>query len=369
MELLTYGERLRNISLSIDIVDDDTLNDIKRNTKDYFKKLGIDFFEFLVPGIVDGGEGLHSEWHNGNQKWSQKLRNDIGEYKGQISYSFDKKRTLCIISENGGKLSQKDNVYKNIWGNKNEILDNFPPYVDLSNSDTYASIMIPLVGDNERKIGIINFEFDKNFENTFQLQNELYLITDAFKTLYVLNRANQTQKVNTNQAISSLSRLDSFPLNFNKPKVFVASSKSADSLVLKSIESVLMKFTDDVEVDYWYKIDEAGNITSQILNSISNCSFGICYLSEFIDHSEGQLKFKDNPNVMFEAGMIHGLSRISKQGPKNWIPIREKEEYAGRIPFDIASERRLVVPRSIRGEFEKEEFETKLEEMLNRLVE
>jgi hypothetical protein len=102
------------------------------------------------------------------------------------------------------------------------------------------------------------------------------------------------------------------------------------------------------------------NINTQIGREILESRFGICYLSEPDGTASG--RFRDNPNVVFEAGMLHArttaVSDAEGNEPAGWIPIREVA--SPDPPFDFASERILYVPRSQRGELN----ETRLRETL-----
>ncbi|MEP0266318.1 TIR domain-containing protein [Dokdonia sp.] len=364
MELQSFAEHLKNISLSIDIVNDITFTRVKTEMTEYFKKLDIQFFEFLVPSIVEDSQGLNTFWHIGGKPWSKRIKDDTGKYKGQISYSFDRDMKLCIVATNNAKLSEATG-YNNLWKDQNEIIK-LPQYEDLSNSPTYSSIMIPVKDRSDNMLGIFNFEFGNNIEITMSLQEELELLTQAFSNLYVLNRANNTQRVNTNKVLSSLSKLSSFSVNFKKPKIFVATSGKADQNVVKSIQKVLDNYKDKVTIKYWYKSRKPGSIIREIMDDIENCTFGICYLSDCIKDGN-HFHYPDNPNVIFEAGMLHGLSRLAANGPKNWIPIREADELAGKLPFDIANERILEVPRN-NDKFNKKAFETELDNVLQELI-
>ena len=115
-------------------------------------------------------------------------------------------------------------------------------------------------------------------------------------------------------------------------------------------------------MNYWEDSTEAGNITMQIIRDIGNSDFGLCYFSE----PTAQGRFEDNANVLFEAGMMQALANSHSALLRAWIPIREKE--SASIPFDIASERILLVDRA-NGIFENNIFEEALRQRMNTLLE
>lgn len=82
-----------------------------------------------------------------------------------------------------------------------------------------------------------------------------------------------------------------------------------------------------------------------MLNGLGKCRYGICYLSELIDDTD---TYRDNPNVIFKSGILHGCSEIGQQILASWIPVREK---ISDIPsFDLTSERTAVVDRDNKRE-------------------
>jgi hypothetical protein len=116
-----------------------------------------------------------------------------------------------------------------------------------------------------------------------------------------------------------------------------------------------------------------GNIHIQLLEELSQCRFGICYFSE-ISQESGEIQYKDNANVLFEAGMLHGRSANTTKNPANWIPIREESSKDNQnnetIPFDLYSERMITVKRA-KGKIKKvakRAFIKDLRESLDEMV-
>jgi hypothetical protein len=99
-----------------------------------------------------------------------------------------------------------------------------------------------------------------------------------------------------------------------------------------------------------------GNINQQLIEAIRNCRYAICYLSR--KNSAGD--FRDNRNVIFEAGMFHGRTEETSAVPSRWIPVREKDSH--RPPFDFAQERILLVERNKDGSLKQKVFANKFRE-------
>ncbi len=102
-----------------------------------------------------------------------------------------------------------------------------------------------------------------------------------------------------------------------------------------------------------------------LLAELGTCRYGVCYFSELDDTSTNG-EYRDNPNVLFEAGMLHGRSDSDAQKPASWIPIREKA--SSPAPFDFAAERMILVPRTRKGTLQKKQFQELFRKRLDGLV-
>jgi predicted nucleotide-binding protein len=126
---------------------------------------------------------------------------------------------------------------------------------------------------------------------------------------------------------------------------------------------VLEEFENQLRVVRWDQIEDSGTITTQLTEEITKSRFGICYLSEPQDDAS---RFADNPNVVFEAGMLHALAALSPQERSGWIPIREEKSLP--TPFDFAGERIEVVPRGGADRLNEARFRTRLRARLQNLL-
>ncbi len=150
--------------------------------------------------------------------------------------------------------------------------------------------------------------------------------------------------------------------------MFIATSGRADRRVTGEIKKVLDKFSDQVDFVHWEKISRSGNVTKQIVEEISRSKFGLCYFSEPTTAPDDPAhKFRDNPNVVFEAGMLQALTNSPNAEPTGWIPVREKS--SPDAPFDFAAERILTVDRLHDGELNEDAFQERLEDRVASLLE
>ena len=139
-------------------------------------------------------------------------------------------------------------------------------------------------------------------------KDELMTLADAIAILIELRDANKSQTEGTDTAVTQLGRFlrtAKFP-RLTKPNLFLASADDADTQVLGILREVLAEYDSMVSVFDWQEIADAGAITSQIADRIVRSRYGICYFSE-PDPSDAGHKYVDNPNVIFEAGMLHAL--------------------------------------------------------------
>ena len=154
------------------------------------------------------------------------------------------------------------------------------------------------------------------------------------------------------------------------PQIFVAypgverlemEARAEHEAIIEIIRDVIDGFSDILKAVYWEDLTEAGNINMQIIRDISNSELGLCYFSE--PTAEGQ--FQENANVLFEAGMMQALVNFPSTRLRAWIPVREKESTS--IPFDIASERILLVDRTD-GKLDKTSFADALRQRVATLI-
>lgn len=221
--------------------------------------------------------------------------------------------------------------------------------------------------------GVYCIESSQYIEITDVAKWELRTLADALAILYGSWDFTRSQSACTGYAISDLRDLldrAKFP-KLAKPHMFLAFSSRADETVRLLILDVLGQFKDQLEWTNWAQMYDSGNISEQIGKEILESRFGICYLSEPVedDHDEPR-RYTDNPNVVFEAGMLHArTTATADQGvgePAGWIPIREGN--SPPPPFDFAAERILYIPRSNSGELNETKFRQMLTDRLRALL-
>jgi hypothetical protein len=356
----TFGDHLRQFARSVDIVDDQTLDAVRDLIYSYVSdELDAAYFSLAREQQVDGRVGLRTVWSSSNQDHATTIRNAEGGYTSQISVSFDQGKPLWVVDPERGSLRNAKS-YVDLWSEMPDL----PTYQAPINRDMKTSIIVPLVHWS-RILGVIYMESTAYLEIADVTKDELTLLADTIAILLELRQANRAQLTGTREAVNDLTltlRNTKFP-RLTKPQIFIAFSGDADDNVIGVIQEVLDKFSDTLRAVQWTGIEESGSITLGLIEEIARSRFGICYFSEPTDSGNG---FSDNPNVLFEAGMLHSLTNSPVAVPTGWIPIREKQ--SPKIPFDFASERILIISRRNDGTLAEETFRADLRKRIEALL-
>ncbi len=361
-----FSEYLYQFSLSVDLVEDETLNEIRGIIWQYLQKaLSLCFLEELHPTKVNNDQGLKIVWGEGTDQkgYSNALKKADGSYSGQTSYAYDHKKPMWIVARNNQTLLNLTDCYDDYWSDSKNI----PKYWKFHQNDIRTSIIITFK-IYQNNYGILNLESHNYLKFDKKLSEELSKIANSLGILVNLCTNNEERLQCTRKAVRNLrATSDRLPLRINgNNRIFLASSNRANNDVIGAIRNVLSQFSS-YDIIYWKDISDSGNINEQIIHEISNSSFGIIYLSESQDSKDsGNTQYKDNPNVLFEAGMFQALTKEPTSPVFGWIPIREKE--SSRIPFDFASDRILIIPRLHTGQLNKESFEEQLTKLIQAIV-
>ena len=290
-------------------------------------------------------------------------------YGGQTAYAYDRQESLWIVSAPGETEQELKHCrpYQDQWHPERPLGDDFPAYKVATSEPIRTSIMLPLKDDAGRIFGVFNFETTDRLQITDLARRELKKLAYALAVAYQTNLATNANQARSSRALAALGTLLQSALpKLTKPKIFLASSSRADPDVIEVVTEVLNSPVVDekYEIVYWKDMNRPGNINQQLIDELCSCRYGICYLSERLD-DDAAFPFQDNPNVVFEAGMLHGRSDADSPRPAEWIPIRE--DRSPTPPFDIAAERMVIVPRDAEGNLLVEELQAELLDRLDSL--
>ena len=333
---------------SVDLINSERFNQVAALIDDYCREtLEIQSTKLYCVWNVEGRVGLKRFRLGGNEiELTARVRDDSGNYTTQTAMAFDRQRPLWIVSKTGRQQLVNADGYADKWSGLRKI-PRFKPLDDGGvRAETRTSIIVPLPTGTAAG-GVLNFETSEYVEITPAAKDELLKIADAVGHLLKLLNLAQQQSAGTEAAVRGLAGTLARPHpKLTKPKVFVASSTQANSDVIDTVLSVLQEdfFAARLQVIYWKDMDEPGNINRQLLDAIGSCRYAVCYFSQPGDDGI----YRDNPNVVFEAGMFHGRMDHVSILPASWIPIREQQSET--VPFDFAQERLVIPDRSDAGE-------------------
>lgn len=361
----TFAGHLRHFARSVDIVDRGTFDGVRELVIHYVRREFGEgaYFELLREEQTQAGPVLYTFWSSEEKLQVRPIRDQDGAYGSVISASFDLERPLWVVSRERGPLdTSPPTQYQDQWSG----IDNLPPHESPTRRSVSTLIVVPL--RRRRAVGAFCFESPHYLEATDVARSEFGLLGDALATLLELWDVNETHSSLTGQAVADLRDMltnAEFP-RLAQPQIFIAHSTRADEQVTDVIRAVLRQYEAKMQIVFWNDIEESGNITLQVRERIAQSVFGVCYLSEPVENPAGaRHRYLDNPNVVFESGMLHALTNAAAGPPSGWIPIRERDSPAA--PFDFATERILEVTRSATGEVATR-FEHELRRRLNALL-
>jgi Predicted nucleotide-binding protein containing TIR-like domain len=339
----TFGAYLRQFARSISTVELRTFDHVQRLISEYLsQELGVAHVELSTQRVIDGSPGLTTEWATEQRQMARKIRMPDGRYTSHVSLSFDRAIPLWLVNPSRKPLHEADKCV-DLWSAVQDL-----PYDAGTHTDTRTSIILPLMRWT-RVIGVLCFEAPSYLEITEAAKDELVLIADAESIAWDLFSTSRLKSSDTQEALADLEHVlheSSFP-RIARPQIFVSFSERADRQAISVIKEVLREFQEDLIAVFWDAINKTGSISQQVVDEIARSQFGLCYLSE--PNDQGNVyPFRDNANVIFEAGMLHSLTHMPTAATSGWIPLREKA--SPPTPFDFAGERISLVPRSKNGD-------------------
>jgi hypothetical protein len=367
----TFAGQLLHFAESVDIVDDRTFDAVRSLVYSYVRnELSAQYFELVHEEQFEERPALMTLWSSRDLRNFWPIRSLEGNYTDPVAQAFDTRQPLWLLAPDKSPLGAAGGTYEDQWSD----LRGIPPYKPSAELPVLTLIVIPLICRG-RSLGAYLVESSRYVESTDVAKVELSRLGTALSILYDLYDTNRTQAKNTAGAIGDLRDLltaAEFP-RLAKPHFFLAYPDKADRRVKYVIDDVLDELSDRLEFTDWAAIHESGNVPSQIATEISRSRFGICYFSQLsqrrVGTDGGVPLFEDNPNVLFEAGMLHARTSVTGEArgePSGWIPIREAN--SPPKPFDFQSERILEVPRTRNGELKEEVLHEILKSWIENLI-
>jgi hypothetical protein len=363
----TFADELKLFALTCDVIDSDHFKQISRLIERYCEDTL--FIQSIKFWEADDYEGpiqlkLHSSLSGTAVKTTRPIKDEKGAYSNQAALAYDNKQSLWLISSTGKERLENANGVTDQWSGKRSI----PAYRSDRKNEKRSEVktcIIVVVQFNDAPLGLLVFETNQYIEATDEAKSELEILADTYGVLIHRYQSYQSQRSGTDAALQKLDETLAKPHpKLTKPKIFLAHSARASDDVVRLIIKTLDAYEDKLELVNWEKIDQPGNITQQLLDAMSQCRYGICYLSE--PEPEAPNRFRDNANVVFEAGMFHGRRDELTSEPASWIPVREV--LSVEVPFDFAQERIITVERYQNGKLRSGRFGKALRRRLGALL-
>lgn len=364
----SFGFDLRRFARAVDIVDDDVIHEVGTLVLDYgHRALTVEHMEIMREQMVGGEAGLGTLWnsdHAGPQHaWP--VRDAEGVHTCQAAHTYDTGTPVWVVTPERTALDEAES-YVDLWSDSSDL----PAYhLPVDGLTAKTSIILPLqVGS--RRIGVLCMDSTEPVEITPAARRELQLSAEAVAILYWNYEATRKSRTSKKTALGELQQVLPETPHLTKPHVFVASSSQADEAVDQAITAVLDsdEFRDQLTSNHWHENQQPGSLHEQLFEDIKRAKFGICYLSEpdgTDPDAEGEpTRYRDNPNVLFEAGMLHGLRRVGHAS--GWVPVREED--GPPPPFDVAAENHIVVPRHEDGSLDRPKFQEQLSSYVRQLI-
>lgn len=374
-DMLTPIHYLAQFALSVDTIDDDAYDDVLSLLNDYLTEtLQASYYSAFIDGVrVDSDNGplpgLRTFWSSREVDATLRVFRGDGQYAGQLAYAYHRGKPLWVTASDRGSLAKADE-YLDGWSH----VEDLPQYrVPNDSSDQCTSIIMPLRYGN-RVFGVIDIEFGGYYEFTGAARDELLLLTDALARVVSMHETAASAAKATRKALATLNdRFEGARSPLERPSFFVASPSAADEPAMEATLEVVRRYEDTFDIDYWQDMAASGNVNQQVADAITSCHLGVCYLSA---RSEGDgagngggFAYADNANVLFEAGMLYALKHQPGAMPASWIVIREAAGIGGPPPFDLASERMVIVPRDDQGDLLRDEFQHALQAAIDESLE
>lgn len=359
MRTNTFGRQLLHFVESVDHVTEGTFRHVLTLMATYaHQHLGFSYFEFMRPHLVNGEAGLitFANYLDGkrlNRPYATEILDESEQPRIQSALAFHKGKRLWLVSQKREPLAncpEKD--IEDQWSDEQSL----PRYKQNQVLVAKTSVIVPVDRGSER-FGVVDFEGEAWIPRTKIIEEEMMAIADCIAQLWLLYQALEAQNMGTDEALDELNDILASGMlpDLGTARLFLAYPGRCKEDVLDIIRSALKdkEFAERIRVVDWRELYKPGNVTLELLQHIDRCRFGLCYFSEQIDGENDS--FQDNPNVLFEAGMLHALTNRPVGPPRGWIPIREANSPV--TPFDFASERMIIVHRDAQGAILAEEQE------------
>lgn len=307
----TFIIQLKQFAQSVDIIGVEELDKIAGEVvSEYLKnRYDVEVFALLEkystqvnPGIQ--GDGLRTFYTLHGPEWDQLIFSSDSSYMGQVSYVFDKGKSLWIQRSDGNLLgTSRDEHYIDFWHASSDVPRKLREEED---PETRTAIYIPLIINAKpkkrsstqkyrlpkQKLGVMILEFRELINITNELKTEFSELGEIFSILYGLQRGNQLQRDNTAAVIDEIKQIARTVSSDEKHSYFISYS-SENNDIADHVECLLRRHQRQVIRDE-SRFEPGNNIIDSIRQSISTVSTVVVIFSHDANESDyvrGEIEF------------------------------------------------------------------------------
>jgi len=390
----TFGWNLLQFARSVDNLHQEVVDGMKGLVGEYFLRkggLGACYFCVHRSGAkFEGKEAFNTVWSSEPSAQAHVVRRFTGgktlESPNLRALAYNESRCLWVTGKAAPEgdptptLPTLDQTpasdLEDHWAlHRREDLGPLPPYLSMHDKPCRTLVALPLAHLG-LQLGVLVVEFDRRIPCTPGARIEAELIREALGRILWLQDAAMAQQEGTRKAFEELRKVVvESSSSVDPPTVFFAGPSQSDSEVIAAIKTVVTRdYRDRLRMIPWDDMANPGQITDQIVEEISRCRYGICYLSEIDGVTESEpgkrskRRYRDNRNVLIEAGMLYALRNSPVSATQAWIPVREPDDFTDDVPFDFVAERMIQVPRTKSGKLLQDELEAVLRSRIDAML-
>jgi hypothetical protein len=293
------------------VLDSDSFEHIWRLIIAYLEReMQIKYCAVLSKGTVAGRRGLQTLLyiHDSQRNISFPIRKDDESFYNPAAFAFENNMRLWLVAPD--EVPLKDTLQINDeWTHSGDQLPGFDQAMDMN---IRTAIFMPLCRDGE-PFAIADLQSELYQCPTDIALRELEMLAEVLTQMLLLHEMNVMRHARTEEAMKLLRRpLDEKSYRpVTAPQIFFAFSASARDDVVGLIKDVLHEYSGRLSVYFWDESQQSGDITEELMTRIAGSRFGLCYFSEPSCSPAGEQPFRDNPNVIFEAGMFQSLTNTA----------------------------------------------------------
>ena len=369
--MINFLKRIHTLSHSVDYIEDSLFNNLTNSIDKYLKDvLKVTYYTVIVDygaQIQEKGDNVPSftvmmSKDGYKKKNVEPIHKDNGEYRGQASYSYSKGRKLWVNSASENGVLEESGDFIESWGGYKDL----PDFWDYSDTETRTSVLLPL-RYGSRVFGVLTLEFGKYYSFSREFIKPLTMLSDSVSRTFWVHYTSKQSLRDSQMTVDNIEEHMSNDFSFlEKQKVFFSFPAKGDPKVVDAVEFLFKSKYPEFKLILWKDSNNPDDIFGYIDSSIRSSVFGICYFTEVMKGKRG-IQYKNNPNVLLEAGMMEAYKNYQGNQFRNWIAIREENE--NPVPFNISHKNTIIIRRDKKSnEMDVKDFTKRLKGFIKQII-